>query len=974
MITDRNEAFKHNSCKKVAQLSKVVVAMRNNTLDRIFQLKKFTNEYNEYIDQLFSDHRKQLEHVSRELFRFRKSTIDVACKDYGQFYKEVKIGFNELTSKQIDHINKTSQEAKDLVETVSNIKQETYSNVNKVLESSDMFNKDINKLKKKSNKSYSQSEIKKAVKPVIDKTKQLEQDSNQRIAEMTSFYNNQKNSLNKEIGKLFYSELRNRKDIFQGYSRRVHEMQSFIKNIVTEYTQYEKLQHQFFTKRIEIRANLTQDFKQKMKNLNQQKQQVIDNKESLLVAFKGEFKSEEKIRIQKKTQMQSELQSLLKQIEEYKYRNSHFLESIEKEKEERDNQLKQKQQSFISTLQQEKNKYLEAINESKSQVDYLNNQILVTQDNFTQSLNTFMRDLQTNHTQFTENIKKQEENVEFYLQNLKQLYIDTNEKKAKELDDLIQSGVNIRKQVMQITTNEIESLKKDKEKLNEDNQKEFEKIERETNEKVKDYENSWAARREGRKSELESLRQRKINEMLKKVESVSNSFNNDLNIKKKEVDDKISEEKEKEKVPIEENENQRVQKAEKKHQDDLNVLNAHMKLAEESLAQAKQIAQTRLTDLDNTIQNQEKLNRQFQRSTKTATDEINQENELKIQVEQVELNTKIDELSKLFDKEENNRAFVIIDYIRKVRNVKNRTTEQVIKAERQIEEIKKDFEKKIKETQEEIERIKKGDHQIELENKIKQLEENEQQEIAKVDAKYNEIKQGKEKEIQSLKDSYEKEKNQIKELSQKDKDDYEKGTKDIEKEKEKIKQNIEVEKQKVIEKIEKRKKELQNEHAKSLSGLQSRISSFKQNLEDVRRNYENDIKKKEQIYEEDSKKHDEKDESFLVRMKDSTENDDTSMKEGAKRLESKISDYELGFQNPDMRDQEKQKIKDLDVQCKQSLKMIQSACSSFIDIINGAVMRSVSLNSILTHTKPQSKPSPIKPERKSKLGILTTPK
>ena len=121
MITDKNEAFKHNSCKKVAQLSKVIVTMRNNGLDRIFNLKKISKQYDKFITQLFDDHRKSMEDISHGLFRYRKTAIDIACKDYGQIYKETKVNYNELATRQINFLNDISKQAKDMGQLISGI-------------------------------------------------------------------------------------------------------------------------------------------------------------------------------------------------------------------------------------------------------------------------------------------------------------------------------------------------------------------------------------------------------------------------------------------------------------------------------------------------------------------------------------------------------------------------------------------------------------------------------------------------------------------------------------------------------------------------------------------------------------------------------------------------------------------------------------------------------------------------------------
>ena len=45
MITDRKEAFKHNSCKKLAQLAKVILTMSSQARDQNDELVDIANDY-----------------------------------------------------------------------------------------------------------------------------------------------------------------------------------------------------------------------------------------------------------------------------------------------------------------------------------------------------------------------------------------------------------------------------------------------------------------------------------------------------------------------------------------------------------------------------------------------------------------------------------------------------------------------------------------------------------------------------------------------------------------------------------------------------------------------------------------------------------------------------------------------------------------------------------------------------------------
>ena len=72
IITDRNEAFKHNSCKKLAQLGKVIFTMSAQARDRHDELARIQDKYENLIMDLVEKHQEQAENIAKALVQFRK--------------------------------------------------------------------------------------------------------------------------------------------------------------------------------------------------------------------------------------------------------------------------------------------------------------------------------------------------------------------------------------------------------------------------------------------------------------------------------------------------------------------------------------------------------------------------------------------------------------------------------------------------------------------------------------------------------------------------------------------------------------------------------------------------------------------------------------------------------------------------------------------------------------------------------------
>ena len=145
------------------------------------------------------------------------------------------------------------------------------------------------------------------------------------------------------------------------------------------------------------------------------------------------------------------------------------------------------------------------------------------------------------------------------------------------------------------------------------------------------------------------------------------------------------------------------------HEKEVEELQRKLQVAEELINKANIESQNKSSALNAMISNTEKLIRQHQRSIKSETEEIGKEYDIKIQFEQVELQNKIEQLSKLFDAEENKRAFMVIDQIRKIRNVQNRTQDMINQRKRSLEQMKNQNEQKVKKMQQQLESAKNGD-------------------------------------------------------------------------------------------------------------------------------------------------------------------------------------------------------------------------------------------------------------------------
>jgi hypothetical protein len=115
-----------------------------------------------------------------------------------------------------------------------------------------------------------------------------------------------------------------------------------------------------------------------------------------------------------------------------------------------------------------------------------------------------------------------------------------------------------------------------------------------------------------------------------------------------------------------------------------------------------------------------KAKRQFERRKKKETQNIDDEFEMNIQIEQVHLRNMIENLAKLYDKEENERGCQIIEAIRQVREAHNRTDDLLFRGRNELNALKQSFVKSCSHHRIELGYIESGGKEKDLLQKIEQ--------------------------------------------------------------------------------------------------------------------------------------------------------------------------------------------------------------------------------------------------------------
>ncbi|OHT04433.1 hypothetical protein TRFO_06325 [Tritrichomonas foetus] len=735
MITDRNEAFKHNSCKKLAQLAKVIFQMSSLTKDRLDELRSITIHYESSLTQLVRQHHRIAEGISKDLVQFRKNCIDKACQDYGSAYKNVKANYSNLCKSQFQKLQNIYDECHLILQQINDLK------VNSIKES-ELISKTAATVKSELaavDKKY-KSEIKKrvstAIQPINAKITKYQSELDKKIRQIKAQHAIEVREKRVQINKIFNAEVYIRKPQFIQIRHQFEALENENKMVKEKYneinTQYyenfEKLRYQKNTL-ISNTKNLVKEHKLKLAEMQKREK----SKKSERIAEISELKQYLQNLIKNH---QADINNLINQVNQQKHQRHQFMNSraseIEKQRSDFESRLQQlikQHEKNIKDRQFKLNRLIELIEES-------DNDMMLLKKHLQQLIDASIEKVKLKQTIFQKKIateltkarsQKEKDTTEFRelareriralnqaLQGQDELNYVLQSENRKNIHDLLVELKSLQATINSEMTNKSKQVSAEKEKVQSAN----------------------LARQKQKKEEIDKQVLQKKNLRDKEFKNLQDKYSKDLNAqieeRKKENGSKLEEYKKSiENLGSTENE-------EKQHQMEFNRLKGKLTVAINSIKKAQDEGEKTINFLTNKMQNTEKEFRQVQRRIEKETNSIDEEYEMKIQVEQVKLNNAIENLAKLYDKEENQRGVDLIEMIRKVRESKNKADDFVQRKKKEIENDNVEYNKQKTELTKELENLTAKKQEKDLKGKLEATLRYSKSSLSKIENEFKE--------------------------------------------------------------------------------------------------------------------------------------------------------------------------------------------------------------------------------------------
>ncbi|OHT06872.1 hypothetical protein TRFO_25055 [Tritrichomonas foetus] len=472
--------------------------------------------------------------------------------------------------------------------------------------------------------------------------------------------------------------------------------------------------------------------------------------------------------------------------------------------------------------------------------------------------------------------------------------------------------------------NEKTSIEKSQNELNELTEKhetEFRNKKEKIDKDIEEYRNGTISRQSQRVNEIEMAKSRRQKDRQKKLDELLEKNKNEINAKveqiqkeKKEKVDELFKKAEDNSSQVQETTNfkQKKAKLESMHQFIVKQINDKKKEIEKAAAKY----QTDLAAID-------KLKRQLQRRIEAETRVIDDEYEMKIQVAQVDLQKAIENISKLYDEDENQRGREVIEAIRKVRETKNKNSDFISKKNKELADLRIKNQDEEADLKTNLERIQAGDREFQLKKEIEAFQKKTEEIIQEIETESRTQIQAANDSLTKMLNDHENSKKKLEESLNKDDQDFTEKSKQIESEMKEIERIKEEKIAKIASEYNAKEEEIAKKHGVEVERMRKRIEQAKSRLEeaqdDSKKQYENQLNEWGKGTEERHQK------SWLSIMSEVKEaNKKTEMLE--KKIENlyvQQAKIERVIFDPPQRPEEQQKIAELQTEVSSKTAEIQ---------------------------------------------------
>jgi hypothetical protein len=687
MITDKNDAFRHNACKKLAQLAKVIFTMSAQARDRHGDLCCVEDQYDNAMLDLLDRHQENAEAVAKTLVLFRKGCVDSSCREWGTLYKQLKADLVNLAARQRARFVGLTTEAQQVALSVKSMQQAALQEAMRAISAADEL---IKELKSRSKPATAIKRLIRAkVQVILEKIEAFRSEAERHFEELRAGHLREVGKNRGSIIAFLRAELEKRRDVFMAIRSDLVKLGDEIGLLRQQYLALMNERNAIMKRHAQTRTQLVTDSRDSSRA---SKRQITQIQEQHKVELKKQNASlaELKRALQlARANHKAELERLRQEAHQLKRQRRKAADSHRNELQRKgsDSDLAEADTRRRFKLEVKKRKDFQlGVQKSICECQADTTRLFgVLKQGATQSLER-ERDRVAS---LRHKLELQGDYQEAALDDRKLEFV----KRGNERLEVLESAVDAQRSAEQTSEKDqkhlLKQLKSEYQVVIDENAKVATTAGAKFAVEAEEIKRGNSARCENRKAELQAFLDRKCAERKKRLQEMSGNFQLD-------VDQKVAASASERAAKVADLRTELLSTAsfldqEKTHETQVDRAKGSIDFLDRRIQYLKDAHGKRVSALQAELSKIEKAKRQLERRKKTETLAIDEDYERRIQVEQVNLRNAMDNLAKLYDPDENERGCDIIEAFRKVRETQNQTTDLVFRKGRDLDLMKRSW-------------------------------------------------------------------------------------------------------------------------------------------------------------------------------------------------------------------------------------------------------------------------------------------
>jgi hypothetical protein len=714
MIADRSDAFRHNSCKKLAQLGKVIFTMSAAMRDRRTDLFQIQYKSDLSIIALVERHKESAESIAKALVQFRKGCVDASCREWGGLYKQVKLSLSNLYQNQNAKICALIIECQELGKSVQSLQLCGLQCAQTALGGANEFFKDVKG--KARPQTAARRAIRVAVQPILERLEEAQARGEASFRLIRASHAQQIARRRGEITAFLKDELAKRRGPFLALYGQFAALEADVKGLRESQLELMRSRAEWVQQQKAKRAELMTETRALWRGLRKQIGAMKDQQKIAQKNAQSELGDLTRSRHLAKVHHKSQIDSVEQAIESQRRQRHKYEESHQREMQRREQDMEATEAAMTKQCKTEMKRRKDLHTTVSDKIDDCAADTNRLWQILGGILESSLERMTNRQIVFKGKIQQQETDEKLRLDEQYESMAKEGNNRLDVLEAAIEAQAAADAVSERIQTSGIAKLKGELTELAGRREKRLAEAREKHDDEVGRVRASCGTRLENKQGELDTAAERRREEKRKRIREMNANFEKDI-AQKQAAADAQSETRLREFEASLRSESLFASET-KAHEIGFNTTKAKLNFADRQIGQVREEHGKKVGVLTAEMSRLEKAKRQFERRRKTELQGIDENYETKIQVEQVRVRNAMDNLAKLYDADENQRGREIIEAVRKIRETNSHVEDYISRHLHELEVLRQDCMKTSARLRESIANLRGSVQERDLELRI----------------------------------------------------------------------------------------------------------------------------------------------------------------------------------------------------------------------------------------------------------------